>query len=260
MIGVFDSGLGGLGVLAAVRDLEPSADLVALADQANAPYGDRSADEVVAFTVAATDRLAEAGCRTVVVACNTASTAALEVLRRRRPDQTFVGMEPAVKPAAALTRSGVIAVLGTTATIEGRLLAGVVDRHAGNNRVIGVPLPGLVELVEDGLGDTTAAASFVAERVAPALAAGADTFVLACTHYGLARAAIDAAVDGATVVDPAEAVARQALRVTPSAGESGSTLLLTTADPVRMRRQVGLLLGWDVAVEPVRLSVPARPG
>lgn len=259
MIGVYDSGLGGLGVLAAIRELSPTVDLVALADQANAPYGDRPTEEVRTFADRATGLLLERGCRTIVIACNTASTAALDHLRATWDGVAFVGMEPAVKPAVATTESGVVAVLGTTATIEGRLLSKVVADHAGGATVVGIPLPGLVEMVEDGLAGSGATRAFLADRLAPAIDAGADTYVLACTHYGFTRDAIADIVGDATVVDPAEAVARQALRVTPGHGDgSGSTSLLTTGDPVRMRRQVRLILGWDVPVQPVAAIAPAR--
>lgn len=259
MIGVFDSGLGGLGVLADIRRLEPRADLVALADQAHAPYGDRPPESVAAWTHAATDHLIGLGCDTVVIACNTASTVALASLRAARPDTAFVGMEPAVKPAADSTGTGVIAVLGTTRTIEGPLLASVVERFGAGHRVLPIALPGLVDLIEDGLVDGEATGRLLAARLAPALEAGADTYVLACTHYGFARHRIEEVVGEATVIDPAEAVARQALRVHPEAAAGSGTLaLLTTGDPVRMRRQVGLILGWDDPVAPVRLSVPVR--
>ncbi len=258
MIGVYDSGLGGLGVLAAIRALSPSADVVGLADQANAPYGDRPTDDVRRFAEQAVSLLVDLGCDTIVVACNTASTAALDHLRAVRPSISFVGMEPAVKPAVAHTTSGVVAVLGTTATIEGRLLAKMIDHHAGDTTVIGIPLPGLVELVEDGLATSPATAAFLEPRLAPAVAAGADTYVLACTHYGFARDTIEGLVPGATVVDPAEAVARQALRVSADHGSgAGSTTLLTTGDPVRMRRQVSLILGWDLPVG-VAATAPAH--
>jgi glutamate racemase len=258
VIGVYDSGLGGLGVLAAIRASSPTADIVGLADQANAPYGDRHTDEVRRFAEQAADHLIGHGCDTIVVACNTASTAALDHLRAVRPSVRFVGMEPAVKPAVAHTTSGVIAVLGTTATIEGRLLAKMIDHHAGDTMVVGIPLPGLVELVEDGLATSPATEAFLERRLRPAREAGADTYVLACTHYGFAREPIERLAPGATVIDPADAVARQALRVSAGHGTgSGSTTLLTTGDAVRMRRQVSVILGWDLPVGVVA-SAPAR--
>lgn len=259
MIGVFDSGLGGLGIVAAIRDLSPTADLVVLADQARAPYGDRPTEEVRTFTHEAADELIGRGCTTVVVACNTASTAALASLRHAHPNLTFVGMEPAVKPAAAHTDSGVIAVLGTTGTIEGDLLASVIDRFGSDRTVMRVALPGLVEMIEDGLAEAPAVERFLEQALDEPKQAGADTYVLACTHYGFARGAIESVVGpAASVIDPAEPVARQALRVAGHGGGEGSTRILTTADPVRMRRQVQFILGWDLPVERVGMGV--RPG
>jgi glutamate racemase len=258
VIGVYDSGLGGLGVLAAIRAISPTADVVGFADQANAPYGDRPIEEIRRFADRAAGHLIGHGCDTIVVACNTASTAALEHLRDTHPDISFVGMEPAVKPAVARTESGVIAVLGTTATIEGRLLAKMISHHAGDTTVIGIPLPGLVELVEDGLASSPATRAFLADRLRPSLEAGCDTYVLACTHYGFAREVIEELVGERAVIDPAEAVARQALRVTIGhEADMGSTTLLTTGDPVRMRRQVELILGWDLPVA-VATTAPVR--
>ena len=255
MIGVFDSGLGGLGIVAAIRQLSPTADLVVLADQARAPYGDRPTVDVRSFTHEAATDLIGRGCTTVVVACNTASTAALASLRDAHPDLAFVGMEPAVKPAAAHTDSGVIAVLGTTGTIEGDLLASVIDRFGSDRTVMGVALPGLVEMIEDGLAEAPAVERFLERSLEGPKQAGADTYVLACTHYGFARAAIESVVGSAAVIDPAEPVAKQALRVATPARGDGSTTLLTTADPVRMRRQVELILGWDLPVEKVGVGV-----
>lgn len=249
MLGIFDSGLGGLSVAAATRALSPTGDLVVLVDQANAPYGDRPVGDVFALTARAVDRLEVLGCDTMVLACNTASAAALHALRAERPHLRLVGMEPAVKPAVDATRSGVIAVLATTATIEGPLLASVTARFAGDRRVIGVPLPGLVEMIEDGLAESPAVERFLIERLAEPLAAGADTWVLACTHYRFVEPAIRRGLGpDAVIIDPAEAVARQALRVGGGAGD-GSTRILTTGDPVRTRRQVRLMLDWDHPVE-----------
>ncbi len=249
MIGVFDSGLGGLGIVSALRDLAPAADIVVLADQARAPYGDRPVEEVRRLAHRAADELIDRGCTTIVVACNTASTAALSSLRDARPDVAFVGMEPAVKPAASHTDSGVIAVLGTTGTIEGGLLASMIERFGMGRTVKGVALPGLVEMIEDGLAHAPAVERFLERELAGAIAEGADTYVLACTHYGFARDAIETVTgSGTTVIDPAEPVARQALRVSGGNQGSGATIVLTTADPVRMRRQVRLILGWDLPV------------
>jgi glutamate racemase len=243
MIGVFDSGVGGLGVLREIRALLPDGDLVYLADQANAPYGERSLVEVQALAEAAARRLIGLGAATVVVACNTASAAALRTLRARHPDTTFVGMEPAVKPAAAATASGVVAVLATPATFQAEVFDALVARFAEGVRVIPRPCPGWSAAVEDLIWD---ADDMVRGPVEAVVAAGADTLVLGCTHYSFLVDAIAAVTGpGITVLDPAPAVARQVARVAEGPG-SGSTGYLTTGDPQRLSLQVRHLLGLEV--------------
>lgn len=247
MIGLFDSGVGGLAVLREVRALLPSADLVYLADQGNAPYGIRTLDEVRHFAELATQRLIALGAETVVVACNTASAAALARLRARFPEVQFVGMEPAVKPAVAATRSGVVAVLATPTTFSATVFDELVGRFSAGIEVIAHPCPGWAEAVEDGWPDAQAA---VTAHLAPLLDAGADTIVIACTHYSFLHDVIAAAAPGATVIDPAHAVARQVARVGESSGNA-STTYLTTGDPVRFTGQVRRLLGQQVEVSPI---------
>ncbi len=237
MVGILDSGLGGLSVLVAVRAALPHADLLYVADQARAPYGDLEPGLVLDFTRELTSLMAGRGATTIVLASGTISNAALHPLREEHPGRVFVGLEPAVKPAVAATTSGVIAVLATTGTIKGPLLADMVRRFADGVTVIPVPLPGLVELVEDGLGPSTHTETFLRDRLAVPLAAGADVYVLACTHYPFARAALQRVVGDALVIDPAEAVARQVARVHSTPG-SGQTVALTSGDPVRFRRQL----------------------
>lgn len=250
MIGCFDSGVGGLGVLTAVRSLLPRADLLYLADQAHAPYGERRVGEVRELAGRVADRLIRMGATTVVVACNTASAAALHHLRRRHPGITFVGMEPAVKPAVAATRSGIVGVLATPATFQADVLDALVVRFAGDITVLRQPCPGWADLVEHPNGDE---ASAVAPRVGPLVAAGADTLVLACTHYTFLRDAIrSAAGPGVAVVDPAEAVARQVARVADPAG-AGLTTFLTTGDAARFASQILRLVGVDASPTTVSL-------
>jgi glutamate racemase len=237
MVGIFDSGLGGLSVLTAVRAGLPNADLLYVADQARAPYGDRSLPEVLGFAREMTRVMIDRGTTTTVLASGTISNAALHALRTEHPGLTFVGLEPAVKPAVAATRTGVIAVLATTGTITGPLLADMIERFAGDVRVLGVPLPGLVELIEDGLGSSPHTERFLAGCLVEPIAAGADVYVLACTHYPFARPALERLLGDAILIDPAEAVARQVERVHPPGG-SGRTVALTTGDPVRFHRQI----------------------
>jgi glutamate racemase len=248
MIGVYDSGVGGLAVLRQVRRLLPQADLLYLADQGHMPYGDRSLDDVRRLAEAAAGTLVERGVATVVVACNTASAAALQHLRSGFA-VPIVGMEPAVKPAAAATRSGKVAVLATPTTFQGAVFDDLVGRFAAGIEVIAHPCPGWAAAVEESWPAGAEAA--IAEHLAPLIARGVDTIVLACTHYSFLDDAIVAAVGpGVTLIDPAEAVARQVCRVAAGEG-SGSTTYLTTGDPERLSRQIERLLGERVEVERV---------
>ena len=240
MIGVYDSGVGGLAVFREVRRLLPEADLVYLADQANAPYGERSLDEVRQFAETAVGTLVDRGASTVVVACNTASAAALGQLRRVFA-VPIVGMEPAVKPAAAATRSGRVAVLATPVTFQGAVFEDLVGRFAAGITVIAHPCPGWAAAVEDEW--PAGADQAVAEHLAPLFESGVDTIVLACTHYSFLSGVIAAvAGPGVAVIDPTDAVARQVIRVAEPGG-SGTTTYLTTGDPVRFAGQVARLLG-----------------
>jgi len=149
-IGVFDSGVGGLSVLRAIRQQHPEEDLLYLADQAHVPYGLRSLEEVRQFSQSITRFFIQRGAKLVVVACNTASAAALHYLRSTFPGTPFVGMEPAVKPAAETTQSGVVGVLATPATFQGKQYASVVERFANGVRLLQDTCPGLVEQMELG--------------------------------------------------------------------------------------------------------------
>jgi glutamate racemase len=249
VIGVFDSGIGGLSVLREVRRLLPAADLAYLADQARAPYGERSLEEVRSFAEGITDHLISLGSLPVVIACNTASAAALRHLRARRPDRPFVGMEPAVKPAATLTSRGVIGVLATQATFQGELFADLVARYGDGVTVLTRACPGVAARVE-AAPDDPATADLLAGFARPLVEEGADVLVLGCTHYSFLADALAASFGpGVTIVDPAEAVARQVARVAAEAGTGvggGQTTYLTTGDPARLESQVALLLSEQV--------------
>ncbi|MEX1271903.1 MAG: glutamate racemase [Acidimicrobiia bacterium] len=253
MIGVFDSGLGGLSVVREVLRLDPSAHLLYLGDRAWAPYGERTLDDVAARSETVTAHLLDSGADTVAFACNTASAGALAHLRARHPRSVFVGMEPAVKPAVALTRTGTIGVLATPATFQGALYASVVDRFAADTRVIDAPCPGWMELVEDPPDDGTIRA--VIERdLRPLLGEGADVLVLGCTHYPFLRDHIEAvAGPNVAIVDPGRAVARQVIRTAVADTRRGLHIQVTGSErgvSERIRRLTGL----DVAVESVTFS------
>jgi len=248
MIGFFDSGLGGLSVLRETRRLLPDADVVYLADQANAPYGRRTLDEVRGLTEEAASLLIDRGATTVVIACNTASAAALGDLRRAHPDVPFVGMEPAVKPAAAATRSGVVGVLATPTTFSARVFDDLVGRFSAGIEVMAHPCPGWAQAVEDGWPDAEVS---IRAHIAPLLEAGADTLVIACTHYSFLVESIERVAPGVTVIDPAAAVARQVARVADDTG-GGTTAYLTTGDPIRFAAQIERLLGIRVGAAAAR--------
>lgn len=242
MIGVFDSGVGGLSVLTEIRSLLPGADLVYVADQAYAPYGERGLNAVRDRAFAVSRFLIELGAGTVVVACNSASAAALHELRDRFPGTVFVGMEPAVKPAAGTTRRGTIGVLATEATFQGELFASVVDRHARDVAVVARACPGLALAIEEGRDCD----GLIERYTSDVLARGADTIVLGCTHYSFVADKIAAVGDGSlTVIDPAPAVARQVARVQPGDGRAGlgTTAFHTTGDAGQLVEQIRRLLG-----------------
>ncbi len=241
-IGIFDSGVGGLGILREVRAVLPSADLVYVADQAHSPYGERGLAAVRERAFAVSEYLIEAGATTVVVACNSASAAALHELRDRFPTVSFVGMEPAVKPAVGATQRGTIGVLATEATFQGELFSSVVDRHARGVSVVARACPGLAAAIEDG-DDTD---DLIRRFTSDVVRRGADTIVLGCTHYSFVAERIQvAAGDGVSVIDPAPAVARQVERVRSDHDGTGSgvTRFLTTGDPGRFVSQIERLTG-----------------
>jgi glutamate racemase len=218
-IGVFDSGVGGLSVLKAIRQQMPQQPVIYLADQAHVPYGQRSLEQVRAFSEEITRFLLSQGVRLVVVACNAASAASLHHLRRVFPQVPFVGMEPAVKPAAEQTRTGVVGVLATPATFQGELYASVVERFAQGVRLLQDTCPGLVKQIEDGQLDTPQTRAILERALIPMLAEKIDTVVLGCTHYPFVIPLIQEIVGpGVRVIDPAPSVARQTDRLLQGAG------------------------------------------
>lgn len=216
-IGIFDSGVGGLSVLREIRAQLPGEALVYVADQGHVPYGPRPLEEARAFSEGITRFLLEQGAKLIVVACNTASAAALLGLRQKFPWVPFVGMEPAVKPAAEQTRSGVVGVLATPATFQGALYASVVERFAQGVTVLQDTCPGLVGQIERGALDAAETRAILERALNPMLERGIDTVVLGCTHYPFVIPLIRQIVgERARVVDPAPAVARQVKRVLDS--------------------------------------------
>ncbi|HEX2420329.1 MAG TPA: glutamate racemase [Acidimicrobiia bacterium] len=245
---MLDSGVGGLSVLLALRRLRPDLDVLYLADTAHAPYGDRSLAEVAEITHRNVGYLLAEGASVVALACNTASAAALHDLRRSHPSIPFVGMEPAVKPARGLTRSGVIGVLATEATFQGELFASVVGRFGEGLEVATRACPGWSDLVETGSIEGTKAPRLVSRHLDPVLRRGADTLVLGCTHYSFLVPTIARLAGAQTViVDPAPAVARQIARTARHRG-SGVLRFVSSGDTSSLEAVARGLTGWSLSV------------
>jgi len=251
-----DSGVGGLSVLREVRGLLPGEDLLYVADSAYCPYGAKGAEAIQRRVFWVVDRLLARGVKLVVVACNSATIAAIEALRVSYP-LPFAGMEPAVKPAAARTRSGVVGVLATEASLAGEKFHRLVSDHAAGVRVITIPCPALVEHVERGELVGEAVRASVAGYVSPLVGEGADVLVLGCTHYPFLRGVIeDVAGAGVEVLDTGAAVARRVVALLEQEGlragrvGGGRVELITTGEVRPFRRVVKTLMGeLDEAVE-----------
>ncbi len=218
-IGIFDSGLGGLSVWQALHDALPYESLIYLGDGARCPYGSRSREEVLKFTEEAVERLLSEGCKMIVVACNTATAVAIKYLREKYTDIPFVGLEPAVKPAALTTKSGVIGVLATKRSLEGDHFRRAEERFGSNVTILKAVGEGFVEAVEENREHTLETAELVRRAVLPLVEAGADKIVLGCTHYPFLRDEIaSVAGDGVEIIDSSEAVARRVISLLEESG------------------------------------------
>ena len=218
-VGFFDSGLGGLCILDAFKTLCPHESTVYIADSKNCPYGNKPAAEIVKLAESNTRRLLRRGCKMVVVACNTATAAAIDFLRERHPEVPFIGIEPAVKPAALRSKTGVVGVLATAGTFGGRLYNETKAKFAKDVTVIATVADEFVELVERKEISGATAERVVRARIEPLLKAGCDKIVLGCTHFPHLKPLIEKICDGrAEVIDPSDAVARQARRVLSARG------------------------------------------
>lgn len=247
-IGVFDSGVGGLSVLRHLRAQLPAEQFIYLADQGHVPYGSRSAQEIIQFSQGITEFFLQLNTKTIVVACNTASAAALSLLRQQF-DLPFVGMEPAVKPAAQQTKSGKVGILATGGTFASDRYARLTAKYARGVSVWEDPCVGLVPEIEAGRLDSPAVHRILQQALAPMLAAGVDTVVMGCTHYPFVLPLVEEIVGTAvTIIDPAPAVARQTgvvlsqhkLLADPS--QTGDVRFITTGEVEPYARQVEQLL------------------
>ena len=250
-IGVYDSGLGGLSVARAIRDALPGERLLYVADSAHVPYGEKTSDYVRRRAETISDYFVERDAKAIVVACNTATAAAIADLRARHPGLIVIGVEPAIKPAAHLTASGVIGVFATTGTLASRKFAALVQREAPEVRILLRPCPEWVALVERGELEGPALRAAVEAPVRELREAGADVLVLGCTHFPFLDVAIRA-VAGPSVplLETGAPVARWLRhqlqeRDLQADGGCGALELETTGDPATLARLAGLLLGGD---------------
>jgi glutamate racemase len=249
-IGIFDSGVGGISVLRAIRAQMPEESVVYFGDQGHIPYGPRPMEQIREFSEAITRFLLLQDAKIIVVACNTASAAALKSLRETFPAVQFVGMEPAVKPAAEHTHTGKVGVLATPATFQGALYASVVERFANGVELFQNTCPGLVQEIERGNLSGEETRRILEAALRPMLEKNIDTVVLGCTHYPFVIPLIQQIVgDSVRVIDPAPAVAKQTRRlleandIKSDLGSKGDVTLFTSGDPGELKALLPKLFG-----------------
>lgn len=257
-VGIFDSGVGGISVLRAIREQMPEESISYFGDQGHVPYGSRSMEQIQRFSEAITHFLLEHGAKIIVVACNTASAAALKYLRERFPRVQFVGMEPAVKPAAERTQTGKVGVLATPATFQGALYASVVERFANGVELFQATCPGLVQQIEQGTLNGEETRRILEDALQPMLEKNIDTVVLGCTHYPFVIPLIQQIVgESVRVIDPAPAVAKQTGRLLEErgmrkkSGSKGPIRFFTSGNPEALKSLLPLLLGESEVVQKV---------
>ncbi len=257
-IGVFDSGVGGLSVLREIRLLMPNENIIYFGDQGHVPYGPRPMEQIQNFSEGITNFLLKHGAKIIVVACNTASAAALKYLREKFSDIQFVGMEPAIKPAAEKTQTKKVGVLATPATFQGALYASVVERFASDVEIFQNTCTGLVQQIEAGELDSEKTKKILEDALLPMLEKNIDTVVLGCTHYPFVIPLIEKIVgDNVRVIDPAPAVAKQVERLLEAKGlrnqsnENGLVVFFTSGDVKSTENVVSKLISENVEIKPV---------
>ncbi len=269
-IGVFDSGVGGLSVLRHIAALLPAEQLLYFADSAYAPYGDKTEAEVAGRSLAIADFLVARGAKALVVACNTATIAAIRVLREAYPQLPIVGVEPGLKPGAAASRNGKVAVMATDRALAGekfQLLHQQLSQTSAAQFLLR-GCTGLADQIEFGQLDSSETTAMLRGFILPLLEQGADTLVLGCTHYPLVRPAIEAILAEANashviLVDTGDAVARQLQRLLGAANllapaaSTGHIHAFTTASAPRLAASFQTLLGLDIVADEVALPHPS---
>lgn len=262
-VGIFDSGLGGLSVLRAVRAQLPNEAIIYVADSLYAPYGERDDDFIADRTLAIGEWLVAQGAKALVVACNTATAQSIALVREKLPIQ-LIGVEPGVKPAALQSRSRVAGVLATQVTLRSARFQALLERHAADCRFLCQPGHGLVQAVERCDIGSPELRALLESYLQPMLDAGADTLVLGCTHYPFLDAAIrDIAGDRLALIDTSIAIARQLERVldqqglrSPERDAAPQPRFCSTSDGAHLRQLSATLLHIDAPVEHVH--IPSR--
>ena len=267
-VGIFDSGVGGFSVLRHIQAQLPNEHLLYFADTAFAPYGDKPEHVLIERVLGIGAFLAGRGAKALVVACNTATVAAVRILRERYPDMPIVGVEPGLKPGAASTRNGLVGVLATERTLSGDKFLLLRDQivEATGARFLLQPCVGLADQIEFGEPGAPALDAMLERYIAPLLAQGADTLVLGCTHYPLVQASIERVIrrhaEGeVTLIDTGDAVARQLARLLEAAGllrpqgnETARLTGFTSASGTALSAAFASLLGQDPAVHEVAIG------
>lgn len=261
-IGLFDSGVGGLSIWQALRQSLPKENLLYLADSQCAPYGDRSPEWIVERTLRMAQILVDQGCKALVIACNTATLVAAPTLRAKL-SIPIIAIEPAIKPAAALSRSRSVALMATSRTLDSSGLQNLIQRYANDIEIIRIPCPGLADRVEALQLSGPEIEAELRERLAPALQSQADTLVLGCTHYPFLRPTIEA-ISGSRfhILEPSFAVAAQVYRRLEQAHclnsqtQAGSSAFISSAPIEQVRAVVQVLTGL---AEPTMLAFPTQP-
>jgi glutamate racemase len=265
-IGVFDSGVGGLSILRALRERLPDASMIYVGDVAHAPYGDRPPQSVIEHSSRVVEWLVEQGAAMIVVACNTATVLAIEALRVRWPRLVFVGVEPGVKPAAARSRSGRIAVMATAATAGSERLQHLIARYAEGAHVHVQPCPGLADAIERGVLHGPALLDVLKPHGDAIRAANVDTVVLGCTHYPFVGASIREVLGNEIVViDTATAIAERGAALweqsSPAFDDSPSLRVISTGASDTMQLLLAQCAGLDhLRVEVLTMIPPTLPG
>jgi glutamate racemase len=227
-LGIFDSGIGGEAVAASLQTLLPEATIQVVNDRKNVPYGSKTTEEVISLTHAAIQPLLEGNCDIIILACNTASAAAIETLRTQYPEQDFIGFEPMVKPAAALSKTGVIAVCATPSTLASHRYAWLVEQYAKDTRIIEPDCSRWAYMIENNQINRDNIASIVND----CCDAGADIIVLGCTHYHWIKDLIsEIAGERAMILEPSEAIARRVQAIMSTKAASADITLTAAGTP-----------------------------